>query len=155
MSAFIVSHDHIDALLTYAIQNQISFWNPEEKTRTTIMRDNAEEIGRILLQENETSVRYRYNDFDTDDLPGTVGETAATYAYRPFFSFPRALTAVGVLKAVQCLEYQSCEHPEWEASLAWRICQDLKSSAIHDLPNYDRAEWEINRPQEKTDGHAA
>jgi hypothetical protein len=158
MSAFIVSHDHIDAIVTYAVQNRMSFWNPEAKKRIDITRANAEEIGRMLLHENERSVRYRYSETEPDELPGTIGENAASYSYRPFFetaltpggqrrAILGGLTAVQVIKAISCLNYQSCEHPGWEASLAWRICDAIKSAAINRLPGYDDAGWEINREE--------
>lgn len=144
MSAFIVGHDHIDALMTYAVEKRISYWNPAAKTRITITAENAEEVGRILLHENEVSVRYRYSDCGPDDLPGTIGENAETYKFRRAPMLP--MRAVAVIKAVNCLEYQSCEHPGWESSLAWRICQDIKSQSVHDLPGYDEAAWEITLP---------
>jgi hypothetical protein len=147
MSAFIVSHDHIDAVVTYAVQTRISFWNPEANKRIEITRTTAEEIGRILLHENETSVRYRYNETNPGELPGTIGENAETYAYRPFFRAGGSLTVIQAIKAVGCLEYQSCEHHEWEDSLAWRICDAIKSAAIHRLPGYDNAGWHINREE--------
>lgn len=145
MSAFIVSHDHIDALMTYAAFSRISYWNPEARDRTVVTNINAEEVGRILLHENERSVRHRYSDFGPDDLPGTIGEDAASYHFR---LFQRSLTAIQAIKAVNCLEYQSCEHDDWEGSLAWRICQAIKSHATHHLPGYDLAAWEINRARQ-------
>lgn len=145
MSAFIVGHDHIDALMSYASFKRISFYHPEAQTRTTITTFNAEEIGRILLHENERSVRYRYDTMDPDELPGTIGEDAASYRFR---LYAKPMNAVQTIKAVNCLEYQSCEHPDWEASLAWRICQDIKAHAVHDLPGYDKADWEIRRNAE-------
>lgn len=145
MSAFIVSHDHIDAIVTYAAFSRVSFWNPEAKTRTEITMTNAEEIGRMLLHENERSVRGRYPDDGPGELPGTVGEDAATYRFRVW---QRPLKPVEVIKAVKCLEYQSCEHRGWESSLAWRICQSVKDHAINRLPGYDDAAWEINRARQ-------
>jgi len=60
MSAFIVSHSHI-ALMTWAVDMRMSYWNPEARQRVTVTRANAEEVGRILLHENEASVRYRWS----------------------------------------------------------------------------------------------
>ncbi len=97
------------------------------------------------MAECERSVSYRYPTDTPDALPGTVGERANSYTYRPFFLVRGSLKAVEAIKAVNCLEYQSCEHPEWESSLAHRICQEIKSAAVHDLPGYDNAAWELNR----------
>jgi hypothetical protein len=55
---------------------------------------------------------------------------------------------VQVLKAIQSYAYQSCEHPEWDGSLAKRFCDWLESAIIGDLPGYDDAEWEFELPQQ-------
>ena len=47
MSAFIVGDDHLNALLTYAVDRRISYWNPRSKERTDITSRNVEEVGRI------------------------------------------------------------------------------------------------------------
>jgi hypothetical protein len=47
--------------------------------------------------------------------------------------------------AIDCLEYQSCEHPEWEASWAARFLDALRAQLIGCLEGYDDAEWEIKR----------
>jgi hypothetical protein len=134
MSAFIVENDLIDALLSYAIDHRLSYWNPGAKTRVDVTAFNAEEVGRILLDENVASVGYRYEGrIDADEK-----NSAPSYRFR---RYTRPLGPVEIIKAVHCLEYQSCEHPGWEASLAWRICQEIKSKACHELPGYDAANW--------------
>jgi hypothetical protein len=139
MSAFIVGHDHINALLTWAVDNQVTY-DPGFCNRLAIDRRNAEEIGRILLHENEVSVQYRYPQDAPEDLPGTIGERAETYVFR---ACGARLSPVAVIKAVHCLEYQSCEHDGWRASVAFSICQDIKEAATYTLPGYDAADWEV------------
>jgi hypothetical protein len=141
MSAFIVGHDHIDALLTYAVDRRTSYWTG--KARIDITRATAEEIGRILLMENELSVRHRYPDDAPGDLPGTIGENAETYKFRPFMA---RLTPVVILKACNCFDYQACEHDGYRASMAWKIVDAIRHQAINDLPGYDGADgWDITR----------
>lgn len=141
MSAFIVGHDHIDALLTYAIDKRVSYWTG--KTRVDISRKTAEEIGRILLMENELSVRYRYSDCDADNLPGTIGENADTYKFRRFSEY---LSPVVILKACSCFDYQACEHDGYSASMAKEIVDTIRHAAIRALPDYDNANgWDICR----------
>lgn len=142
MSAFIVPHDHIDALVTYCVSRRIDFWNHESKTRTDINTCNAEEIGRMLLDENVRSVGYRYGGRLEDEEKNA----AASYCYRPY---TQPLSAVQVIKAVQCLEYQCCETDNWEASLTWRICQEIKSRVSSALPGYDDAMWVIERERQQ------
>jgi len=41
------------------------------------------------------------------------------------------------------LRYQSCEHPEFEDSLASKFIEAIISNAIPDLEGYDTAQWAI------------
>src|SRR4029077_17136784 len=107
MSAYIVGHDHIDPLLSFAIDLRVAYWVADTKKWVEIKSENATEVGRILLTENERSVRYRYGN--GDDLPGTIGEDAATYKFKPWSNWMSPLAAVPILKGCNCFDYQSCE----------------------------------------------
>ena len=138
MSAFIVGDDHLNALLTYAVDRRISYWNPRSKERTDITSRNVEEVGRILLDENVRSVDHRYGGrIDADEK-----DAGARYTFQRWTA---RLSPVQVLKAVACLDYQSCETNDWDNTLAYRICQAIKDRAISDLPGYEAAQWEIRK----------
>jgi hypothetical protein len=117
MSAFLVGHDHIDALLSFAMQrnrsgSSASYYHESNGRRVDITRENATEIGRILLAENERSINARYPDTvgNPEEMPGTIGEYAANYEFRDWpLSSP--LSPVAVLKACSCFDYQACETP--------------------------------------------
>lgn len=136
MSAFICSDTHINALVTYAASNHISYYNPLTQGHTEVTAHNAEEIGRILMDENVRSVCCRYPDADNDQK-----SAGAAYRYKRFAT---PLTAVEAMKACHCLNYQSCETDDWESSLAWRILQAIESHAAHHVPGYDKAPWGID-----------
>lgn len=131
MSAYVVEDDHINALVTYAAEKRISYYDPIAENRIDINGLNTTAIGKILLAENVRSVNYRYHETDTPD----------DYSYRHFAT---PLTAIEVIKACDCLDYQSCETPDWDQTVAWRILQAIKSHAMHDLPGYDSAPWGIS-----------
>ncbi len=135
MSAFIVDADHIDALVTYAVRHQVSFWNGAERIQIT--RFNAEEIGRQLLDANVASVSHRYRGDIGDD-----GDPAAEYKFR---EFRQELSAVQILVGCECLDYQSCERDDWELSIAWRILQAIRNQAVRAFPGREGAQWEIRR----------
>lgn len=150
MSAFIVSHDHIDALLTFASQKHqfgaVSYYVKETGACVTITEENATEIGRILLTENERSVRHRYPSDKAGELPGTIGEDAAGYTFKAW-PINSPLTAVSILKGCSCFDYQACEHDGYEDSLAFEIVNTIRKRAISRLPGYDNAPgWEFDRP---------
>lgn len=158
MSAFIVSHDHIDALLTFAKLHRVDYYVPQHVcnvpggTRVDITSDNATEVGAILLTENERSVRCRYSDIDPTDLPGTIGENAAGYRFREFsdlYRLPAGKKCAWILNACRCYDYQACETDDYEQSLAHRIVEAIQAAAIRALPHIEDAPWEINRDTAK------
>lgn len=139
MSAFIVGHDHINALLDHAVRHQVSYYVPSRRERVTIMNNNATEIGAILLDQNERSVRHRYPGIAPSELPGTIGENAASFRWRPRVP----LQPVQIMKACHCLDYQCCETKDWERTIAFLIVQAILNDASRRVPGYDGAKWEI------------
>lgn len=86
----------------------------------------------MLWAENYASVNYRYCEKDM----------APEYVHKsdPY----RKWDAVAVLKAIACYEYQACEHPGWKTSEARAFCEELRGNAIHALPGYAEASWEVS-----------
>lgn len=123
MSAFVVSQEHIAALVVQE-RDWYWYWNGEAH------RDNRQQIGQMLWDENHRSVNYRYQE-----------ETPNRLYLHDRVEEP--LSAVARLKLLNCYEYQTCEHPEWESSKAYAYCQALRDHLINELPGYDSAEWAI------------
>jgi len=155
MSAYLVGHDHIDALLTFAISKTYGrgVVYTAKDTLIEINRENATEIGRILLTENERSVRHLYPERAPGDLPGTTGEdAAASYDFRIL----QGATPLAILKACECFDYQACETADYEASIACRIIDAIRKRAILRLPGYDaEAGWNIARTAQMQEGGRA
>lgn len=148
MSAFIVDHAHIDYLVTAAIEYGMGprgnsvYWRRSDDWRDSIRVgiDTAEEVGAGLMRENIASVTHRYPD---GDLPGPIPTPdPSAYSFMPVR--PSTITAVQVLKAIACYEYQSCEHPGWRDSAAYDFCRRLENAVINRLPGYDDAKWELS-----------
>ena len=159
MSAFVVSKAHIDALVTagldlgrhgylywywpeltaeqesdaYARGSYAGSGAPEvaEARHHELWIDTADQVGAMLWAENYRSVNHRYAE---DNQPQAYGYTRCR----------RRLSAVALLKAVNCYEYQSCEHPGWKRSQAYAFCQALRSALIRELPGYEQAPWHID-----------
>lgn len=145
MSAWIVSAHHIDALAEAAAR-RTTFGVLRYRYKGTRECSNPTEVGRILLSECVKSVRYRYPD-DTDaTLPGSSARPE-TYYYRQPAQFP----VIVLIKAIDCYEYQSCEHPGWRKSEAFAICNALRDRLLVQLPGWDVAPWGIE-DQERTPG---
>lgn len=148
MSAFVVSKAHIDYLVHAAQQAPgRSCQGYTMKLGGLHVDTQADEVGRALWQENVASVAHRYprSTFGGEDFPGPIGldhESLALYSCPVFPRLP--FDPVGAIKALQCYEYQSCEHPGWPTSDAKRFCEELLSWLIDALPGYDAAPWEIH-----------
>ena len=129
-------------------------WGPrsaqlaEERRRELTPSAGADRVGAMLWSENVRSVCFRYDEpEDADELPGPVGFgvlDVAGYRFGPGVFLPD-VDPVAVLKAIDGYEYQSCEHPGWEASEAHAFCEALRRAAIGCLPGYAEASWEVHR----------
>lgn len=134
MSCFILSDRHISALAQYAL-------SPSRRERVFACMGCAtydprtgedydpQTLGAILQRENVASWNARY--------PRDPAE--------PAFRFVRAteLSPVEIIKAVDCYEYQSCEHDGWQKSDAKKIVKAIRKHAIAELPGYEQASWGI------------
>ena len=142
MSAFVVDKSHINAMVTLALLkpygSYFRFHHGAERIEVT--HENADEIGQILLDENVKSVMHRYEDSTITELPGSVNaQWLIPFKYSPMCKIPDAVEAI---KLIQCFEYQSCEHPEWEQSKAKAFCEALTRNQFRRLPGYDDAPWD-------------
>src|SRR5260370_1227542 len=113
MSAYVVSDNHIDALVGYAIVKKASFYF--HPGRIDITKDNADKIGQTLLDENYRSVNHRYRN--------EIGK-ATRYKFKRL-QVP-VIDPVAILKAINCLDYQSYETDDWKTTEAWAILDGIK-----------------------------
>ena len=129
MSAFIVSNDHIKALVRFASVNDLGYYHVASATfvRVSGKEDSA---AQMLLNENVRSVNFRY------------GDTAQADRISYDINTP-GLTAVQIIKAAACLEYQSCETSGWTDSEAKALLDSIRSEAIAQLPGYAEAAWSL------------
>lgn len=146
MSAFVVSHKHINSILTYANRQRFAPHIRLADGETVLNLSDVKDLQRaaeIMLAENVLSVQARYPDTidNPQNMPGVITEVGCQIKFR-FISKP--LNAVQVLKALQCYDYQACETDDYEHSNAYRIVESIRSLAISNLPGYEEAKWEID-----------
>lgn len=107
-------------------------------TRTT--HQEADALGRELIDANVSSLLARYND--PDNMPGLEMCTyfAETYTWRRVdrdrVSVPRAMGAV------RCYRYQACEHDTWRGSFA----DELSARVMDKLVDLISEGWDYERP---------
>lgn len=114
-------------------------WEDEvERRRRELTRETASLVGAMLWAENRRSVDHRYDETELEDC----------YDFEEYHGASRphgSIDPVHVLSALRCYEYQSCEHPEWEASEAHAFCEALRQLAIRSLHGYSSGPWEITK----------
>lgn len=119
MSAFIVTDNTINAILGFA----------DEYTMRKFYADSMDELGQILVDQNYRSVNYRYGE----DAP------PANFTYRRY-----TVPAIAAAQYLSCYEYQACETPDWERTIAFRLCADLRRNICDRLVSESGAKhvWE-------------
>lgn len=133
MSAFMVSSDHIDGILSYARQRD-AYLYPHGRAKEA----DLTLVGRILLNENARSVNTRYGSDSGVELDDILG-----YEFKPF---KRSVTELEVLKACDCFDYQACETSDYDASPAADLIRRIRAKAICELAGYNQANgWELKR----------
>jgi hypothetical protein len=164
MSAYIVDKPHVDALVRAALDYgsrgyqgaRMQWWQTDDageyagwRYLDRIERDEEDfytpsQLGQILVSENVASVAYRYPDDDVDagELPGPID----AYYLGPYvYADPgRTMSPGEVFKAIDGLDYQSCEHPGWRASEAFAFLTALRETVCRHVPGYESAAWEVS-----------
>jgi hypothetical protein len=154
VSAFVIDPVHIDLILCAAINGPCDYhgscglsWRApfvdellDGIASGPLNEEIADLSGRALLRECVASVSCRYPDDPADRLPGvTPGFDPERYEWT---DFGRRLNAIKCCKAIDCYEYQSCEHPGWRASGARAFCERLRSLLVCGMAGYEAAPWE-------------
>lgn len=145
MSAFVVSHKHINALLTFASRARYGCAVYFNHALVFDLKDPAacQQAAEILLAENVRSVNHRYPDTvgHPENLPGVLAENGQAIVFRPVYPMISPLVA---LKACSCYDYQACETDDYPTRLAAKIIDTIRHNAISRLPGYDEAPWGLD-----------
>ncbi|MBK7005538.1 MAG: hypothetical protein IPH37_10690 [Burkholderiales bacterium] len=129
MSAFICSDKHINSIVRFASNTNAVIYSGNPSLRWCVS-GNERHTASMLHAENVKSVNYRY----LQDAP----DSGIIYDHRA-----PELRPIEVIKAIDCLAYQSCEHPDWELSAANELLKEIQRKAVSLLPGYESARWEI------------
>jgi hypothetical protein len=148
MSAFLVSNEHLNMIITWAIDNGGRDMSPQDWFKEFYL----ENIKSLQCRYPETYERIVYWNLDN-------------HRYTPNFDAirPRGLkveTAIAIVKLINCWEYQSCEHKYDQQSVPWVAMDRIKYLAYDkmDCPTqetrerffkgnkvYDLAPWEYSK----------
>ena len=172
MSAFMVSKYHIDLLVKaglhygsrYDTAAGVSWWRTDEAGNWIGWNEvrryerpgddykqyvTPDQLGQMLVDANVRSLQYRYPNDGPGEHPGPID----AYYLQPYeYEAPaKTLTPGEVFKAIDCLNYQSCEHPDWYRSEAYRFLAALRDGACTRTEGYEEAPWEFT--QTTTEAH--
>jgi hypothetical protein len=131
MSAFVVTHEHIAAIVgTYCAMRE-----REEDSSDPL------DMAKTLLRANLLSVDTRYpNDarFDVDaELTGFTVEQIRAWEHAP-------LSIGQFFSALACYTYNACEPDSWHESDAFKLCNQFRSCAEKRIPDYFTCPWRIS-----------
>lgn len=157
MSAWVCDREHFDVLVCAALHasSRLSWWQVDEnggyagwryldemaETRESDEYVTPSMLGDMLVRENVRSVSYRYpnDDVEAGELPGPIDAYyLGPYVYRSPSFIP---TPGQVFKAIDCIDYQSCEHPEWRTSEACAFLRVLREAYCARVDGYEEAPW--------------
>lgn len=135
MSAFVVDQEHIDELISAAIDLEMRTRLATDRGYRQVNHEDGSDFGRMLWAENVRSVIHRYR------LSGT--EEAAEYeaAVEAYGFNWRPVPPGRAAKRLACFEYQACECEDWEESLAHDFGSQMARALIIKLPGYAEAPW--------------
>ena len=143
MSAWMVSHDHIDYIITAMM-----------KYGGKVTADRAQELGEDLLRECERSVSYRYPDDTRNTLPGnyTADDVLQSYDNYTFREGEGEIEPVVAHQAVGSYQYQTCEHPGHENAESWELLTLFKTYlksivSADELDTVGLRGWDISRKE--------
>jgi len=135
MSAWIVSKKHIDALVTFAVENDLIVTHNNEEYR---IADNPDRVGQELWAENYRSVNYRY----AKEIPV------------PLYIFQREeFDGIIICKNLSCYDYQTCECDDYNETFAKAFVIELNKTLeklgytwkkLEGLIEFENASWGID-----------
>lgn len=134
MSAWIVSKDHIDLLVSEGLRRRITCildQNVHPFREVFLTEDNRDEFGQMLWDENRESVDFRYQEHTEPD----------TYTFEWVNRVPSRV----LMNAIHSYEYQSCEHNDWKTSASCYFVTQLMDDLLRECVTGPDLGWSFSR----------
>lgn len=129
MSCYIVTDNHLSAIIDYARRSQLQIYGGAGSGQL-YQPGMEQEAVNTLYAANVKSVNYRYKE--------STPEVGAKY-----ITNAPALDAIGVIKAIDGLAYQCDAWEGYEDSNAQKLLQTIQRYAVTQLSGYDKSSWSI------------
>lgn len=142
MSAFIQSNEHIDVLVSY-FTSEIhgnGLWTKVGGDWCYLTPEKAYKVAEMLHKENLKSVNHRYNESEP-----------MSYEFTYYPDMTQAYSPAEIAKAIDGLEYQSCEHEGWDSSEAKATLGRMRKQLLTKMRGYEEAStWSIDEVKQPT-----
>lgn len=112
MSAWLLNKYEIDVLVHWL-------------HKTGVSRQQPDSLGKMLWSENYRSIRYRYWDSADKKRPSYTYSTPKARHYPKTGKFFDPEDMDQALRLCHFYDYQTCEHPQYDASRACRMIHKL------------------------------
>lgn len=126
MSVMLLPDSHINLLVSYCSKNDIRYFF---KGTWHKIEGNEQDIAKRLYNVNLTAFNVRYKETNPADK----------FVYKPVEL--RGISAIQIVKAAHCYEYQCEDWGLWDESFAKDIIERIKGNAVTMIPEYDDAKW--------------
>jgi hypothetical protein len=136
MSAWVVSHHHIDLIVSTAIDHAVSFKLLGIGILETATENNAQALGLMLWTENVRSVVYRYNLAGSEEERDYLSALNA-YSFRRYSN----IRASAAASALACYDYQACECHDYRESAAALFVSQLQQAVGERPDDYTKEPW--------------
>lgn len=149
MSAYFVSANTLNCILSCAKRhNRFLVDLVEHMPELALSDEELTRVGRMLWRENEKSLRYRYADAGDQDSWGPDFAAIDDFVFQE-----RQDSDWQAIMSCNNYDYQSCEHPEWEASKAKAFNDAVRDACLkalridrdgfYDRPEAQRLNWSL------------
>lgn len=142
MSAYMVEPHHIAYLVAAAFDCPRQPDTPFFAGKLPKRGNPRVALAKMLEAENAKSVEYRYPRNGKVALTRWKVDALQASNWNALLHFD----PIQIVKAVHCYQYQACEHPDWQTSVAKEITDWILDNAIRALPGYEQAYWGAPEP---------
>lgn len=142
MSAYIVSDNHINVIVSYFVDYRQNYklWYELNGNFGYMSEDDAPKVAHCLYEQNVKSVDARYDE-----------ENGGNYQFK-FIRDAKQLYSIGeIALALDGLEYQSCETDDYHQTDAYKIVQAMRKHLLRKMQERDNADtWHIDEVKQST-----
>ena len=122
MSSYIVDKEHIEQIVLYVYKlkgiQSLNYYHQNKRRQFNSMGDVAKELSKA----NCEGVNSRYMAFDDDNQPYDFDDLSINDL--------KVKNPLQAIQLIRCLEYQSCDNPDYENSLANSILKTITQHII-------------------------